>query len=233
MEIRGNLSSQPFTVNVEGNIGSGKSTFLDYFKNLDDFLVLEEPVDKWKNLHGHNLLDLKFNNPSLFQFPFQSYATLTRLRQHVQASDKAVKIMERSLLTARHCFVENLHDSGALHDGMYEVLNQYYAFINESHPIRCDLIVYLRTSPEVAMSRVQCRARKEEVPLSDEYLVQLHNRHEALLYDVNKVQIPVITIDASKSIEEMAQEYQRVLELINVRLLESFQIGYKPPVLTF
>lgn len=233
MEICDNPTPEPFTVCVEGNVGSGKSTFLDFFKSFDDFLVLEEPIDKWKNLHGHNLLDLKFSNPSLFQFPFQSYATLTRLRQHVQTTDKSIKIMERSLLTARHCFVENVHDSGALHDGMYEVLNQYYDFINENHPIRCDLIIYLRTSPEVAISRVQGRAREEEAPMSGEYLVQLHNRHEALLSDVNKVQIPVITVDANKSLEEMAQEYQRCAHLINQRLLDSFQIGYKPPLLTF
>jgi hypothetical protein len=58
-------------------------------------LVLDEPVDLWKDVHGLNLLELKFNQPELFQFPFQSFATLTRLRQHLQTSEKPIKMMER------------------------------------------------------------------------------------------------------------------------------------------
>ena len=47
--------SRPFTVFVEGNIGSGKTTFLNYFANADVYL-LSEPVEMWRNVEGHNLL---------------------------------------------------------------------------------------------------------------------------------------------------------------------------------
>ena len=43
--------NKPYTVIVEGNIGSGKTTFLQPFmkhKNLVE--VCPEPVDKWRNL---------------------------------------------------------------------------------------------------------------------------------------------------------------------------------------
>ena len=89
----------PFTAFVEGNIGAGKTTLLNFFKKTDEFLVLEEPIEKWKDLKGVNLLDLKFKQPERFQFPFQHYATLTRLKQHLQASKKPIKIIERSLFT--------------------------------------------------------------------------------------------------------------------------------------
>lgn len=107
----GELKQQPFTVFVEGNVGAGKTSFLNYFKSFDEFLVLEEPVEKWKDFHGFNLLDLKFNEPERFQFPFQTYATLTRLKQHLELTEKPFKMMERSLLTARQCFVENLRET--------------------------------------------------------------------------------------------------------------------------
>ena len=44
-------SNKPYTVIVEGNIGSGKTTFLQPFmkhKNLVE--VCPEPVEKWQNL---------------------------------------------------------------------------------------------------------------------------------------------------------------------------------------
>lgn len=48
--------NKPFTVIVEGNIGSGKTTFLNYFNKKDNVCVLAEPVDMWRNCNGHNLL---------------------------------------------------------------------------------------------------------------------------------------------------------------------------------
>jgi septin family protein len=51
--------SRPFTVFVEGNIGSGKTTFLNHFANAD-VQLLSEPVEMWRNVEGHNLLVSRF-----------------------------------------------------------------------------------------------------------------------------------------------------------------------------
>lgn len=48
--------NRPFTVIVEGNIGSGKTTFLEYFKKYNNVCVLAEPIEMWRNCNGHNLL---------------------------------------------------------------------------------------------------------------------------------------------------------------------------------
>lgn len=50
------LSKRPFTVCIEGNIGSGKTTFLSHFKKFKNTTVLEEPVDLWRDVGGTNLL---------------------------------------------------------------------------------------------------------------------------------------------------------------------------------
>lgn len=46
----------PFTVFIEGNIGAGKTTFLNHFKKYDDVRLYTEPVEKWRNVEGVNLL---------------------------------------------------------------------------------------------------------------------------------------------------------------------------------
>lgn len=43
-------------VAVEGNIGSGKSTFLTYCQQNKDFDVAFEPISEWTNMNGTNLL---------------------------------------------------------------------------------------------------------------------------------------------------------------------------------
>jgi deoxynucleoside kinase len=50
---------RPFTVFVEGNIGSGKTTFINYFANADVH-ILSEPVEMWRNVEGHNLFVSSF-----------------------------------------------------------------------------------------------------------------------------------------------------------------------------
>lgn len=50
------MNSKPFTVFVEGNIGSGKTTFLEHFRRFEDITLLTEPVEEWRNLNGWNLL---------------------------------------------------------------------------------------------------------------------------------------------------------------------------------
>ena len=45
-----------FTVCVEGNIGSGKTTFLNNFKVYENTTVIQEPVQLWRNVAGTNLL---------------------------------------------------------------------------------------------------------------------------------------------------------------------------------
>jgi len=55
------LYSNPFTICIEGNIGSGKTTFLNHFRSFNA-TILEEPVDLWRNVAEVNLLVSFTNN---------------------------------------------------------------------------------------------------------------------------------------------------------------------------
>ena len=41
-----------------------------------------------------------------------------------------------------------------------------------------DLVIYLRTSPEVAEARVQGRSRDEEMQIPAEFFINMHQLHE-------------------------------------------------------
>ena len=69
---------RPFIVSIEGNIGSGKSTMLNYFDKFTDVELLAEPVKQWTDLKGHNLLHKLYEDPQRWSFQFQSYVQLTR-----------------------------------------------------------------------------------------------------------------------------------------------------------
>lgn len=161
------------------------------------------------------MLELKLKNPESFQFPFQSFATLTRLIQHLKKTDKPIKIMERSLLSARNCFVETLRNKEMLKEGEYYVLQEWYDYIKDFHEIKSDLIIYIQTQPEVLIERINLRARKGENAITLDYLKELHKRHEELFVEkASTLPAKVIVIDGNLSKEEMIEEYKKCEKFI-------------------
>ncbi|XP_058468047.1 deoxynucleoside kinase isoform X1 [Malaya genurostris] len=206
--LRGN---QPFTVFIEGNIGSGKTTFLNHFQKFKESVsLLTEPVELWRDCGGVNLLDLMYKEPKRWAMPFQTYVTLTMLNMHTHQTDKSVKLMERSMFSARYCFVENMLATGMLHQGMYNILQEWYEFIHGNIHIQADLIVYLRTSPEIVFERMKKRARCEESCVPLKYLQELHDLHENwLIHGTFPRAAPVLVLDADLDLNNISSEYKR------------------------
>lgn len=214
-------NSQPFTVLVEGNIGSGKTTFVNHFEQFSDrFFVVSEPVEMWRNFNGANLLELFYKGPERWAMPFQSYVTLTMLQNHLLPTDKPVKMMERSLFSSMFCFVENMRKTNRIDPAMYHILRDWFHFIDTTMHIRADLILYLRTSPEVVHERMRRRARSEESCVSLEYLTQLHALHEEWLVEKRAHGIEVITLDADVGLDQISEQYQQFYDTVVNKLHE-------------
>ena len=215
------LLKRPYTIIIEGNIGSGKTTFLKPFLSagecgpnpITDLVeVIPEPVSKWRNLHGNNLLQLMYEDPKRWSLMFQSYVHLTMIQQHTNNLNcKPIRIMERSLLSARYCFNENLYKNGHLNRTEYAALSEWFDFLTTSSNLNfhVDQIVYLRTDPEVAYERIKKRARPEEKLMQFSYLKDLHDLHEDWLIKKTKFQpmAPVTVIDANPEIEIISEQY--------------------------
>ncbi|KAF7282851.1 deoxynucleoside kinase-like [Rhynchophorus ferrugineus] len=201
---------RPFIVAVEGNIGSGKSTFLEYFNNFEGVEVLSEPVESWRNLNGNNLLGLMYEDPKKWSFTFQSYVQLTMLQNHLKPTKASIKLMERSIFSARYCFVEKMKRDRILPHSSAAVLDAWFQWITNSMNINIDLIVYLRTSPEIVYQRIMERNRPEEKLVSLEYIQSLHEIHEDWLNNkcLHHCPAPVLIINADLDKAIIQREYQ-------------------------
>ena len=111
---------RPHTIICEGNIGSGKSTFLQQFASESGpntpIETFPEPVNKWRDIKGHNILALMYENPRRWSLTFQTYAQLTMLNLHTQKTmvPGAIKVMERSIFSAKYCFIEHQRINGVI-----------------------------------------------------------------------------------------------------------------------
>ena len=61
----------------------------------------QEPVPRWCDVDGHNLLSLLYQDPQKWSFSFQSMVQLTRLQIMTRPPQGRVKLIERSLQNNR------------------------------------------------------------------------------------------------------------------------------------
>lgn len=84
--------------------------------------------------------DLMYKDTAKWAMTFQSYVSLTMLDMHRRPTPTPVKLMERSLYSARYCFVEHMMRSGTLHPAEFAVLDEWFRFIMNQIQIDADLI---------------------------------------------------------------------------------------------
>lgn len=186
----------------------GRRRFSNILKKSDDICVLDEPIQKWRDVRGHNLFDLMYKDPGRWSLCFQSYVQLTMLDLHTRPVVEPFKMMERSIYSAKNCFVKNLHKAGVMKDAEYTVLTEWFDFCQENMPMKVDLIVYLQTDPKVAYKRVMERGRSEENSIKLEYLQSVHKLHEDwLIRKKEYLPCPVLVIDANADLDNMAPNY--------------------------
>lgn len=202
---------------MEGNIASGKTTCLEFFSSTTDVEVLMEPVSKWRNVRGHNPLGLMYRDAWRWGLTLQTYVQLTMLEQHTRPQTAPVRLMERSIHSAKYIFVENLYRSGKMPEVDYVVLSEWFDWIGRNMDVSVDLIVYLRTTPETCYQRLKMRCREEERVIPLEYLNAIHRLYEEWLVTGSRFPLaaPVLVIEADHNMEKMLE----VLEQNRDRIL--------------
>lgn len=207
--VRNGQEKKP-VICIEGNIACGKTTCLEYFSKTSNIEVLTEPISKWRNVQGHNPLGLMYQDPTRWGLTLQTYIQLTMLDRHLSPISAPVRMMERSIYSAKYIFVENLHRSGKMPDVDFAVLSEWFDWITHNIAIPVDLIVYLQTSPETCYERLKERCREEEKVIPIEYLEAIHKLHEDWL--INKtifpLPAPVLVIPADHDLQNMLQQYE-------------------------
>nr|XP_035137459.1 thymidine kinase 2, mitochondrial isoform X2 [Callithrix jacchus] len=178
---------------VEGNIASGKTTCLEFFSKATD-------------VEG-----LMYHDASRWGLTLQTYVQLTMLDRHTRPQMSSVRLMERSIHSARYIFVENLYRSGKMPEVDYIVLSEWFDWILRNMDVSVDLIVYLRTNPETCYQRLKRRCREEEKVIPLEYLEAIHHLHEEWLIkdSLFPVAAPVLVIEADHNMEKMLELFEQ------------------------
>jgi deoxyadenosine/deoxycytidine kinase len=202
---------------IEGNIGAGKSTFienlsLEFKRNQLDHIILPEPIYEWTHFGSDeiNLLQEMYDNKENANYNFQFAALLTRIEQ-LQNEKARNLIMERTIYAQLNVFLPLLKSDKKISNLQYELLERFMAqLVKIYHP---SVIVYLRTTPEVVKMRIQSRGRPEESNITLEYLRQVHQKYENWL--ISAPNTIIIEADLIKNVNPRTIFKQLLLKTIN------------------
>jgi deoxyadenosine/deoxycytidine kinase len=185
----------PIIISFDGNIGSGKSSIVQYFKNnfqlfCDSNLeganklricFLPEPVSEWESIRdsstGKNIIEKFYEDNKGYAFAFQMMAYISRLSLFKKAIAQKYDIIitERSMYTDRNVFAKMLFSSGDISSIEYQVYNKWFTEFTDI--LKNIKIVYIKTSPEICEKRIVKRGRSgENIPLS--YLQECSRYHD-------------------------------------------------------
>lgn len=181
---------------VEGNIGVGKTSVINYLKNKynnnDEYNFITEPIDRYRSLNLYNttntlnVLD-EFYNKRLHPFQFQTYISTVLLSHIVQnIKENKINIIERSVFSAIDCFSKNLYDMKLMSLEEFSILLEIKKYFNsfiEKYHVE---IIYITADPEICVERIKQRNREEENIITVEYLRSLDECHEDMLLELSK-----------------------------------------------
>ena len=205
-----------YVIQIEGNIGAGKTTFIKYLHDklkLKSIETIYEPIEEWKDMKGYDLFKLYYNDKTQYAELFQTYVLLTTLKKHLLSNfshkDNCIIICERSILANVYCFAQYLLNINEIRVEFFQmccdILEKY-----KSDIIQPDLIIYLKTENiNILHSRIKQRNRDSESNISLKYLQDLNQ-----IYDqyIKTFQCPIIKVD----INEMDHDniFQSILDHI-------------------
>lgn len=187
----------PKIFSIEGNIGAGKTTFVENLEKYceengrSDIMFLREPVDIWDEVKdpvdGETILKKFYKNPVKYAFPFQVMAFISRLSLLEDTVKKnpncSAIICERSLSADNNIFAKMLHDDEMIDNVCFQIYSKIYKEFSSRFVM--DGIIYMDASPEKCFERIERRGRDGESKIEMGYLQKCKKYHDEWLLNNN------------------------------------------------
>jgi deoxyadenosine/deoxycytidine kinase len=170
---------------------------------------LEEPLAIWETFQNpvddYNILELFYENPSKYAFPFQILAFQSRyeiIHRAVQENPHVKTIvLERSLDADYHIFAKRLLEDGIMEKIAFDIY--FYTIRERLAEYGSDGIIWLDVEVEECHRRIQRRDREGEGGITMDYLRGCDEAHrEWLSADTGFV----LRLDGSASSSETQME---------------------------
>ncbi len=192
------------TIAIAGNMGSGKSTLVDFLSRQFGVQPFYEPND------DNPYLPSFYEDMQRWAFHSQIYFLSNKFRLH-RAFDRCegVVALDRTIFEDAEIFATALHAMGGMDDRDFKTYWDFYQTILEAIQPP-DLLIYVKCSIRTLRRRIKQRGREMEQDIPLAYLKRLEKLYENWVADYTMSE--VLVLDTEKLDYDHDLIYQ--LELI-------------------
>lgn len=185
------------TIAIAGNIGTGKSSLVDFLSRTYGIKPFYEPNDENPYLPDF------YEDMNRWAFHSQLYFLSNKFHMHQQLEQvSGVVVLDRSIYEDAEIFATALHDMRKFTGRDWDTYWKFYQIILDA--IRPpDLMIYLRCSMRTLRKRIRLRGRdmEQSIPLS--YLKRLDGLYENWLKSYQYSDVLVLETDKLDYINDM------------------------------
>jgi len=185
------------TIAIAGNIGTGKSSLVDFLSRTYGIEPFYEPNDENPYLPDF------YQDMNRWAFHSQLYFLSNKFHMHQQLEQvSGVVVLDRSIYEDAEIFATALHNMRKFTGRDWDTYWKFYQIILDA--IRPpDLMIYLRCSMRTLRKRIRLRGRdmEQSIPLS--YLKRLDGLYESWLKSYQYSDVLVLETDKLDYINDM------------------------------
>lgn len=181
-------------ITIDGNIGCGKTTILNYLHKNHNISIDLEPVEQWKPY----LENMYRNKEGTFNFQLRVWLDRAWIQEK---EDKVLILMERSPDFIKNTFNKAAYTNNLINENEYNILTELF---NKTDNVwKCNNYIYIRSDPKKCIERINNRNREGENEINLDYINILHEYHEETYKNAinNNLNIKMIDIE-DKTTEE-------------------------------
>jgi deoxyadenosine/deoxycytidine kinase len=177
------------TIAIAGNMGSGKSTLVEFLSRTYDISPFYEPNDE------NPYLEDFYGDMQRWAFQSQLYFLSNKFRLHQELDrHSGVVALDRTIFEDAEIFATALYQMRKISKRDWETYQGFYhAILDAIRPP--DLMIYLRCSMRTLRARIKLRGREmeQDVPLA--YLKRLDRLYEAWISSYKMSDVLVLETD--------------------------------------
>ena len=177
------------TIAIAGNIGTGKSSLVEFLTRTYGIEPFYEPNDENPYLPDF------YQDMNRWAFHSQLYFLSNKFRMHQQLErSSGVVVLDRTIYEDAEIFATALHDMRNFTGRDWDTYWNFYQIILEA--IRPpDLMIYLRCSMRTLRQRIRLRGRAMEQDMPLAYLKRLDKLYEAWIGSYRMSDVLVLETD--------------------------------------
>ena len=210
--------SQGKTIAIAGNIGSGKSSLVEFLSQAYDIRPFYEPNDENPYLPDF------YRNMKAWAFHSQLYFLSNKFRLHQELDQTAgVVVLDRTIFEDAEIFATALKQMRKFNGRDWDTYwNFYQIILNAIRPP--DLMIYLRCPIRTIRRRIRLRGRamEQEIPLS--YLKRLEGLYEQWILNYSMGEVLVLDSGRLDYIHDMVDRLD-VMERVEALLPRHLKRG--------